>query len=58
MLKLRHEARETLHTVTEASKKVISTSEAAAIALLAVAGVAVLALLLATVAITRTGRRD
>lgn len=57
MWKLPTQARETLQDVSDASKKVVYTSELASVALVAVAGVAVLALILATIAITRTGRK-
>jgi hypothetical protein len=53
MLKLTRQARETLEDVSDASKTVIASTEWASVALVAVAGVSLLALALAVVALNR-----
>lgn len=51
MLNLRKQASETLTDITDASKKVVTTTEQASIALLAVAAVSLLALGVAVIAL-------
>jgi hypothetical protein len=51
MMNIRKHAHETLGDVSDASKKVVGATEWATVALVAVAGVSLLALLLAVVAI-------
>lgn len=54
-LKLRSRAKETLDDVSTASKKVVETTEFATIALIAVAGVSILALFIAIRALNKAG---
>lgn len=56
MLKLSRQARETLEDVSDASKTVIASTEWASVALVAVAGVSLLALALAVISLNRGGR--
>lgn len=57
MLNLRRQASETMTDVSDAAKKTISTTEWATVALVAVAGVSLLALALAVIALNRSSPR-
>lgn len=55
MMKITRQAKETLEDVSTASRRVVETSEWAAVALIAVAAVSLLALTIAVVALNRSG---
>lgn len=57
-MKLRSRAKETLDDVSHASKKVVETTEFATIALIAVAGVSILALIIAIRALNKAGEKN
>lgn len=56
-MNLRRQARETLDDVSDASKKIVSSTEWATVALVAVAAVSILALGIGIVALHRTGKK-
>lgn len=56
MLNLRRQASETMTEVSDAAKKTITTTEWATVALVAVAGVSLLALAVALVALSRSAK--
>lgn len=58
MLNLRRQASETMTDVSDAAKKTITTTEWATVALVAVAGVSLLALAVALVALSRSGTHE